>query len=74
MMDKKTQKKGLKIQYNTKKSVIYLIIAIPTIVFTIWDLFCGSIQIRCNDRDFNTKYKWFVERKYIVFNFHTKNL
>lgn len=23
---------------------------------------------------FNTKYKWFVERKYIVFNFHTKNL
>ena len=31
MMDKKTQKKGLKIQYNTKKSVIYLIIAIPTI-------------------------------------------
>ncbi|MBV4132401.1 hypothetical protein, partial [Holdemanella biformis] len=21
---------------------------------------------------FNTKYKWFVERKYIVFNFHTK--
>lgn len=23
---------------------------------------------------FNTKYKWFVEMKYIVFNFHTKNL
>ena len=23
---------------------------------------------------FNTKYKWFIERKYIVFNFHTKNL
>ena len=23
---------------------------------------------------FNTKYKWFVERKYIVFNFYTKNL
>ena len=23
---------------------------------------------------FNTKDKWFVERKYIVFNFHTKNL
>ena len=48
---------GLKIQYNTKKSVIYLIIAIPTIVFTIWDLFCGSIQIRCNDRDFNIEAK-----------------
>lgn len=57
MMDKKTQKKGLKIQYNTKKSVIYLIIAIPTIVFIIWDLFCGSIQIRCNDRDFNIEAK-----------------
>ena len=57
MMDKKTQKKGLKIQYNTKKSVIYLIIAILTIVFTIWNLFCGSIQIRCNDRDFNIEAK-----------------
>ena len=57
MMDKKTQKKGLKIQYNTIKSVIYLIIAIPTIVFIIWDLFCGSIQIRCNDRDFNIEAK-----------------
>ena len=22
---------------------------------------------------FNIKYKWFVEMKYIVFNFHTKN-
>ena len=41
---------GLKIQYNTKKSVIYLIIAISTIVFTIWTLFCGSIQVRCNCR------------------------
>ena len=37
---------GLKIQYNTKKSVIYLIIAISTIVFTIWTLFCGSIQAK----------------------------
>lgn len=48
---------GLKIQYNTKKSVIYLIIAISTIVFTIWTLFWGSIQIRCNDRDFNIEAK-----------------
>ena len=23
---------------------------------------------------FNTKYKWFVERKYIVFDFNKKNL
>ena len=48
---------GLKIQYNTKKSVIHLIIAISVIVFTIWTLFCGSIQIRCNDRDFNIEAK-----------------
>ena len=38
-------------------SVIYLIIAISAIVFTIWTLFCGSIQIRCNDRDFNIEAK-----------------
>lgn len=37
--------------------MIYLIIAISTIVFTIWTLFCGSIQIRCNDRDFNIEAK-----------------
>ena len=48
---------GLKIQYNKKKSVIYLIIAISVIVFTIWTLFWGSIQIRCNDRDFNIEAK-----------------
>lgn len=47
---------GLKIQYNTK-SVIYLIIAISAIVFIIWTLFWGSIQIRCNDRDFNIEAK-----------------
>lgn len=38
-------------------SVIYLIIAISAIVFTIWTLFWGSIQIRCNDRDFNIEAK-----------------
>lgn len=37
--------------------MIYLIIAISTIVFTIWTLFCGSIQVRCNDRDFNIEAK-----------------
>ena len=26
-------------------------------MFTIWTLFCGSIQIRCNDRDFNIEAK-----------------
>ena len=44
-------------EISIDKSVIYLIIAIPTIVFTIWNLFCGSIQIRCNDRDFNIEAK-----------------
>jgi len=38
-------------------SVIYLIIAISAIVFTIWTLFWGSIQICCNDRDFNIEAK-----------------
>ncbi len=37
--------------------MIYLIIAISAIVFTIWTLFWGSIQIRCNDRDFNIEAK-----------------
>ena len=44
---------GLKIQYNKKKRMVYLIIAIFAIVFTIWTLLCGSIHIRYNDRDFN---------------------
>ena len=44
-------------EISIDKSVIYLIIAISTIVFTIWTLFCGSIQIRCNDRDFNIEAK-----------------
>ena len=44
-------------EISINKSVIYLIIAIPTIVFTIWTLFCGSIQIRCNDRNFNIEAK-----------------
>ena len=52
--------------------MIYLIIAISTIVFTIWTLFCGSIQIRCNDRDFNIEAKGWNDytgsiRKLIVF-------
>ena len=33
--------------------MVYLIIAIFAIVFTIWTLLCGSIHIRYNDRDFN---------------------
>ena len=37
--------------------MIYLIIAISAIVFIIWTLFWGSIQIRCNDRDFNIEAK-----------------
>ena len=46
-----------KYEISIGKSVIYLIIAIPTIVSIIWTLFCGSIQIRCNDRDFNIEAK-----------------
>lgn len=52
--------------------MIYLIIAISAIVFIIWTLFWGSIQIRCNDRDFNIEAKGWNDytgsiRKLIVF-------
>ena len=42
----------LKIQYNKKIIVIYIIMAIMIIMFTVWTLFWGSIDIRFKDRDF----------------------
>ena len=44
---------GLKIQYNKKKGVVYLLITISIMLFTIWILLWGSLQIRYNDREFN---------------------
>ena len=42
----------LKIQYSKKTIVVYGSIAIVTIIFVIWTLFLGSIEIRFEDRDF----------------------
>ena len=42
----------LKIQYSKKTIVVYGSIAILTIIFVIWTLFLGSIEIRFEDRDF----------------------
>ena len=47
----------LKIQYNKKVMVVYGIVTILMIIFIIVTLFWGSIQIRCNDRDFNIEAK-----------------
>ena len=42
----------LKIQYSKKTIVVYGSIAIVTIIFGIWTLFLGSIEIRFEDKDF----------------------
>ena len=42
----------LKIQYNKKTIGVSGIIAILTIIFVIWTLFLGSIEIRFEDKDF----------------------
>ena len=42
----------LKIQYNKKTIGVSGIIAILTIIFVIWTLFWGSIEIRFEDKDF----------------------
>lgn len=42
----------IKIQYNKKIIVIYVIMAIMIIMFTVWTLFWGSIDISFKDRDF----------------------
>ena len=42
----------LKIQYSKKTIVVYGSIAILTIIFVIWTLFLGSIEIRFEDKDF----------------------
>ena len=42
----------IKIQYKQKTIAIHGIIAILTIIFVIWTLFLGSIEIRFEDRDF----------------------
>ena len=45
----------LKIQYNKKTIVIYVIVSVFVIIFTIWTLFCGSIDISFHDNDFTVE-------------------
>ena len=45
----------LKIQYNKKTIVIYVIISVFVIIFTIWTLFWGSIDISFHDNDFTVE-------------------
>ena len=45
----------LKIQYNKKTIVIYVIISVFVIIFTIWTLFWGGIDISFHDNDFTVE-------------------
>ena len=45
----------LKIQYNKKTIVIYVIVSVFVIIFTIWILFWGSIDISFHDNDFTVE-------------------
>ena len=45
----------LKIQYNKKTIVIYVIVSVFVIIFTIWTLFWGSIDISFHDNDFTVE-------------------
>ena len=45
----------LKIQYNKKTIVIYVIVSVFVVIFTIWTLFWGGIDISFHDNDFNVE-------------------
>ena len=45
----------VKIQYNKKTIVIYVIVSVFVIIFTIWTLFWGSIDISFHDNDFTVE-------------------
>ena len=45
----------LKIQYNKKTIVIYVIVSVFVIIFIIWTLSCGSIDISFHDNDFTVE-------------------
>lgn len=55
------------------------LVQLERITFRAVLVFLGTALFVCSESDtflmnFNTKYKWCVEMKYIVLNFHTKNL
>ena len=45
----------LKIQYNKKTIVIYVIVSVFVVIFTIWTLFWGGIDISFHDNDFTVE-------------------
>lgn len=45
----------LKIQYNKKTIVIYVIVSVSVVIFTIWTLFWGGIDISFHDNDFTVE-------------------
>ena len=47
----------LKIQYNKKTIVIYVIVSVFVIIFIIWTLFCGSIDISFHDNDLLLRHR-----------------
>ena len=52
------------------------LVQLERITFRAVLVFLRTALFVCSESDtflmnFNTKYKWFVERKYIVLNFHT---
>lgn len=52
------------------------LVQLERITFRAVLVFLGTALFVCSESDiflmnFNTKYKWCVERKYIVLNFHT---
>ena len=52
---KNGSRRKLKIQYNKKTIVIYVIVSVFVVIFTIWTLFWGGIDISFHDNDFTVE-------------------
>lgn len=67
----------LKIQYNKKTIVIYVIVSVFVVIFTIWTLFWGGIDISFHDNDFTVEaqdgviIQWIMSRLTVS---HTKKI
>ena len=67
----------LKIQYNKKTIVIYVIVSVFVVIFTIWTLFWGGIDISFHDNDLLLRHRdgviiqWIMSRLTVS---HTKKI
>ena len=67
----------LKIRYNKKTIVIYIIVSVFVIIFTIWTLFWGGIDISFHDNDLLLRHRdgviiqWIMSRLTVS---HTKKI